>query len=216
VLMISHRLSTLGNVDEIIVLSEGRIVERGTYSELKRQRGVFAHLVEEQSRYSAERGGERVVSTPPVPATAVPVVPVAPAPVVPVAPAPFAPVAPAPVAPVAPVPVMPAPARYAAPALPSTPAPVPAAAPVRPAAPAPVPAPARAVARYAFSAPAPARRDADGDNDEQLSLATWQRLPRAALAPQPESGEPEAQAPWQRLLFGHAKRGRSSHDDRAA
>ena len=36
VIVISHRLSTLGNVDEIIVLSAGRIVERGTYKELKR------------------------------------------------------------------------------------------------------------------------------------------------------------------------------------
>jgi ABC-type multidrug transport system fused ATPase/permease subunit len=55
VLMISHRLSTLGNVDEIVVLQKGRIVERGTYSALKRARGVFAGLLEEQSRYSAER-----------------------------------------------------------------------------------------------------------------------------------------------------------------
>ena len=55
VLMISHRLSTLGNVDEIVVLQKGRIVERGTYTGLKKARGVFAALLEEQSRYSAER-----------------------------------------------------------------------------------------------------------------------------------------------------------------
>src|SRR5919198_293203 len=35
VLTISHRLSTLGHVDEIIVLHKGRIVEHGTYNELK-------------------------------------------------------------------------------------------------------------------------------------------------------------------------------------
>ncbi|HEX3606434.1 MAG TPA: ABC transporter ATP-binding protein [Candidatus Dormibacteraeota bacterium] len=55
VLMISHRLSTLGNVDEIVVLQNGRIVERGAYTELRRAGGVFARMLEEQSRYSAER-----------------------------------------------------------------------------------------------------------------------------------------------------------------
>src|SRR5713226_5386752 len=55
VLVISHRLSTLGNVDEIIVLSGGQIVEKGTYRELKRAGGVFAGLLEEQNRYSAEQ-----------------------------------------------------------------------------------------------------------------------------------------------------------------
>src|SRR5207249_10723812 len=53
VLVISHRLSTLGNVDEIIVLKAGQVVEQGTYKEIKRQGGVFAGLLEEQSRYSA-------------------------------------------------------------------------------------------------------------------------------------------------------------------
>ena len=64
VLMISHRLSTLGNVDEIVMLQKGRIVERGTYTTLKRAGGVFAGLLEEQSRYSAERitaGRDRVI-----------------------------------------------------------------------------------------------------------------------------------------------------------
>jgi hypothetical protein len=74
VLMISHRLSTLGNVDEIVVLQQGRIVERGTYSSLKRAGGVFAGLLEEQSRYSAERlaqGRGRVVVAAPALARAV-------------------------------------------------------------------------------------------------------------------------------------------------
>ncbi len=46
VLMISHRLSTLGNVDDIIVLKDGRIVEQGTFKELKKKGGVFAGLLE--------------------------------------------------------------------------------------------------------------------------------------------------------------------------
>src|SRR5579875_3701805 len=61
VLTISHRLSTLGNVDEIIVLKDGRIAERGTFKELKRLGGVFASLLEEQNRYSAEKVGSQSV-----------------------------------------------------------------------------------------------------------------------------------------------------------
>ncbi|HYX48386.1 MAG TPA: ABC transporter ATP-binding protein, partial [Ktedonobacteraceae bacterium] len=62
VLMISHRLSTLGNVDEIIVLKEGRIAEQGTYQELKRQNGVFAGLLKEQNRYNVDyHGGSMIV-----------------------------------------------------------------------------------------------------------------------------------------------------------
>src|SRR5947209_812801 len=45
VLMISHRLSTLGNVDEIIVLKDGRVVEKGTLKELKRSREIYAGLL---------------------------------------------------------------------------------------------------------------------------------------------------------------------------
>ncbi len=61
VLMISHRLSTLGNVDEIIVLKEGRIAEQGTYQELKRQNGVFAGLLKEQNRYNVDYAGGSMI-----------------------------------------------------------------------------------------------------------------------------------------------------------
>lgn len=63
VLMISHRLSTLGNVDEIIVLKDGRIIEQGSFKELKRQGGVFAGLLEEQNRYNIEKvsAGEKSI-----------------------------------------------------------------------------------------------------------------------------------------------------------
>src|SRR6266568_3740099 len=61
VIVISHRLSTLGNVDEIIVLSAGRIVERGTYKELKRLGGAFTHMLEEQNRYNAEKAGDKSI-----------------------------------------------------------------------------------------------------------------------------------------------------------
>lgn len=61
VLMISHRLSTLGNVDEIIVLKDGQIAERGTYRDLKRAGGVFASLLEEQNRYNQEKVGAQSI-----------------------------------------------------------------------------------------------------------------------------------------------------------
>jgi ABC-type multidrug transport system ATPase subunit len=59
VLMISHRLSTLGHVDEIIVLHKGRIAERGTYSELKAAGGLFAYLLAEQNRYNLDHRAEQ-------------------------------------------------------------------------------------------------------------------------------------------------------------
>ena len=61
VITISHRLSTLGNIDEIIVLKEGEIVECGSYRELKKRGGVFAAMLEEQNRYNLEKVDEQSV-----------------------------------------------------------------------------------------------------------------------------------------------------------
>jgi ATP-binding cassette subfamily B protein len=54
VILISHRLSTLGQVDEIAVLQAGRIVERGTYRQLQARGGPFARLLAEQESYTPE------------------------------------------------------------------------------------------------------------------------------------------------------------------
>ena len=48
-LVIAHRLSTIENADQIVVLDQGRIVERGRHSELLQQRGVYADLYRLQS-----------------------------------------------------------------------------------------------------------------------------------------------------------------------
>ena len=42
--MIAHRLSTVRNSDAIMVLEQGRIIERGTHDDLIEQRGVYYQL----------------------------------------------------------------------------------------------------------------------------------------------------------------------------
>ena len=44
VLVIAHRLSTLKNMDRIVVLENGKIVEEGSFTELKRKNGSFSKL----------------------------------------------------------------------------------------------------------------------------------------------------------------------------
>jgi ATP-binding cassette subfamily B protein len=50
VLVIAHRLSTVVDADEIIVLDRGRVLERGTHAQLLRQDGAYARLWRLQQR----------------------------------------------------------------------------------------------------------------------------------------------------------------------
>ncbi len=48
VILISHRISTVRQADEIVVLSHGRIVERGSHEELSASGGYYAELARKQ------------------------------------------------------------------------------------------------------------------------------------------------------------------------
>jgi ATP-binding cassette, subfamily B, bacterial len=49
-IVIAHRLSTIRAVDEVLVMNEGRLVQRGTHDELVDQEGVYQELWEAQTR----------------------------------------------------------------------------------------------------------------------------------------------------------------------
>ena len=48
VVIVAHRLSTVSNADNIILLDKGRIIEQGTHHELTALRGDYYHLVKNQ------------------------------------------------------------------------------------------------------------------------------------------------------------------------
>ena len=54
-LMIAHRLSTVRNADIILVVSDGKIVERGNHSELMKKRGHYYKLYTRQYEEDATK-----------------------------------------------------------------------------------------------------------------------------------------------------------------
>ena len=49
-IIVAHRLSTIKNANEIAVISEGEILEKGTHEELMAENGTYAHLYSLQFR----------------------------------------------------------------------------------------------------------------------------------------------------------------------
>ena len=58
-LVIAHRLSTVRGADQILVVADGRIVQRGKHHELLAQGGVYADLYNTQ--FASDSRGDRVV-----------------------------------------------------------------------------------------------------------------------------------------------------------
>lgn len=60
---IAHRLSTVLEADQILVMEEGRILERGTHTELLARDGVYAHLYAAQFQDETGAGAEETEET---------------------------------------------------------------------------------------------------------------------------------------------------------
>jgi ATP-binding cassette, subfamily B, heavy metal transporter len=58
-IVIAHRLSTVVDADQIVVLDEGRVAERGTHRQLLRKRGLYAEMwMRQQSEREEEEAAE--------------------------------------------------------------------------------------------------------------------------------------------------------------
>ncbi len=57
--VIAHRLSTIRRADLILLMEEGRVVERGPHEQLMRARGDYYRMVLQQMESSGENGKER-------------------------------------------------------------------------------------------------------------------------------------------------------------
>lgn len=54
--VVAHRLSTIRHADQVLVLDQGRIIERGTHSELSAHGGVYADLCRQFARSVRDHG----------------------------------------------------------------------------------------------------------------------------------------------------------------
>ncbi|HEX5218992.1 MAG TPA: ABC transporter ATP-binding protein [Verrucomicrobiae bacterium] len=61
--VIAHRLSTIRQADQILVLRQGQIIERGTHEELLERGGLYAKLSHIQNTATIEEGFEKLAAT---------------------------------------------------------------------------------------------------------------------------------------------------------
>jgi ATP-binding cassette subfamily B protein len=57
-IVIAHRLSTVMDADQIVVLDEGRVAERGTHAELLRKNGLYAEMWQRQQSEAEQEQAE--------------------------------------------------------------------------------------------------------------------------------------------------------------
>jgi ATP-binding cassette subfamily B protein len=55
-ILVTHRLHTAVDADEIVVLNQGHVVERGRHSDLIAQEGLYASLVERYQNHPTVPG----------------------------------------------------------------------------------------------------------------------------------------------------------------
>lgn len=48
VVIVAHRMSTIKNADNIIVLEDGKIAEQGNHEQLLQNKGVYYNLIKSQ------------------------------------------------------------------------------------------------------------------------------------------------------------------------
>ena len=58
--VIAHRLSTVRNADQILVMQQGEIIERGSHEELLERNGLYARLAKIQNTTFIEESFEKI------------------------------------------------------------------------------------------------------------------------------------------------------------
>ena len=60
--VIAHRLSTIRRADMILLMEDGRVIERGTHEELMQRRGTYHAMVQRQVQASGESADEALIT----------------------------------------------------------------------------------------------------------------------------------------------------------
>jgi len=59
IIMIAHRLKTVRNADQILVINKGQIAEQGTHEELMQKKGIYSSFIAERSKAAAWKLGKK-------------------------------------------------------------------------------------------------------------------------------------------------------------